>query len=291
MALLKPRGSAAAAARPRADIRIRVRQPGGATRMVVASGHLDEVQELAKGGTKLGDTSSHDGSNASEALLLVEAALLGEGAFSRVSEVTEATTNRTFALKRMTKTAALQVGRAWRGGGLCRRQARTGAGPSVAAARPARPFAHHRHLLHSARSTCSASSTSPRTPPTPSASVSTPASRCARAVERCRPTARLSPALARVVACRRLPLTNAIPPDPPLQQDPYHLYFLFDLMSGGDLMDVLVAEAKIIKFPVPQKGSVRQGLLAPKVKMWQVRRSARAAGPHGSPGLASSLPT
>ena len=34
-------------------------------------------------------------------------------------------------------------------------------------------------------------------------------------------------------------------------------------------MDVLVAEAKIIKHPVPQKGSLRQGCLAPKVKMWQ----------------------
>ncbi len=28
-------------------------------------------------------------------------------------------------------------------------------------------------------------------------------------------------------------------------QDTYHLYFLFDLMPGGDLMDVLVAEAKV----------------------------------------------
>lgn len=41
-------------------------------------------------------------------LMIVEADLLGEGAFSRVSEVTEETTKRTFALKRMTKTAALQ---------------------------------------------------------------------------------------------------------------------------------------------------------------------------------------
>lgn len=49
-------------------------------------------------------------------------------------------------------------------------------------------------------------------------------------------------------------------------QDPHHLYFLFDLMPGGDLMDVLVAEAKIIKHPVPQKGSLRQGCLAPKVR-------------------------
>lgn len=50
-----------------------------------------------------------------------------------------------------------------------------------------------------------------------------------------------------------------------LPQDDFHLYFLFDLMPGGDLMDVLVAEAKIIKHPVPQKGSLRQGCLAPKV--------------------------
>ena len=80
--------------------------------MVVASGHLDEVQELAKGGTKLGPTSAPatEAGTDSEGLLLVESALLGEGAFSRVSEVLEATTNRTFALKRMTKTAALQVG-------------------------------------------------------------------------------------------------------------------------------------------------------------------------------------
>ena len=28
-------------------------------------------------------------------------------------------------------------------------------------------------------------------------------------------------------------------------QDKYHLYFMFDLMPGGDLMDVLVAEAKV----------------------------------------------
>lgn len=51
-------------------------------------------------------------------------------------------------------------------------------------------------------------------------------------------------------------------------QDKHHLYFLFDLMPGGDLMDVLVAEAKIIKHPVPQKGSLRQGCLSPKV-CWQ----------------------
>lgn len=52
-------------------------------------------------------------------------------------------------------------------------------------------------------------------------------------------------------------------------QDPGHLYFLFDLMAGGDLMDVLVAEAHVIKAAVQEKGSLRQGVLAPKVKMWQ----------------------
>lgn len=35
------------------------------------------------------------------------------------------------------------------------------------------------------------------------------------------------------------------PAPPAPAQDKYHLYFLFDLMSGGDLMDVLVAEAKV----------------------------------------------
>lgn len=83
-----------------------MRGPGGAHKLVVASGHLDEVQELAGGGTKLGEGGGQGGEGG---LLLVEAALLGEGAFSRVSEVKEQTTSRTFALKRMTMTAALQV--------------------------------------------------------------------------------------------------------------------------------------------------------------------------------------
>lgn len=41
-------------------------------------------------------------------LSLTESELLGEGAFSRVSEVVEDGSKRTFALKRMTKSAALQ---------------------------------------------------------------------------------------------------------------------------------------------------------------------------------------
>ena len=100
-------------ARPRADVTIQVRTPGGAVATVVASGHLDEVQELAQGGTKLvhahsGGSGVDGGLSPSEQLLLVEAAILGEGAFSRVSEVTEGSTQRTFALKRMAKKAALQ---------------------------------------------------------------------------------------------------------------------------------------------------------------------------------------
>lgn len=47
-------------------------------------------------------------SSGSSTLVLKERELLGEGAFSRVSEVVEDNSQRTFALKRMTKTAALQ---------------------------------------------------------------------------------------------------------------------------------------------------------------------------------------
>ncbi len=50
----------------------------------------------------------------------------------------------------------------------------------------------------------------------------------------------------------------------PRPQDKYHLYFLFDLMTGGDLMDVLVAEAKVIKRRIPQ-GTWRRSCFAPKV--------------------------
>jgi hypothetical protein len=47
-------------------------------------------------------------------------------------------------------------------------------------------------------------------------------------------------------------------------QDKYHLYFLFDLMPGGDLMDVLVAEAKVIRQRVPS-AAWQVACLAPKV--------------------------
>jgi len=45
-------------------------------------------------------------------------------------------------------------------------------------------------------------------------------------------------------------------------------------MPGGDLMDVLVAEASVIKHRVPQ-GGWQVGCLAPKVKMLQVRLLSR----------------
>lgn len=47
-------------------------------------------------------------------------------------------------------------------------------------------------------------------------------------------------------------------------QDKYHLYLMFDLMMGGDLMDVLVAEAKVIRRRDSQ-GGWKRGCLAPKV--------------------------
>jgi hypothetical protein len=53
MALLKPRGTTA---RPRADVLINVKTGSGQYVRVVSQGHLDEVQELCKGGAKLGDS-------------------------------------------------------------------------------------------------------------------------------------------------------------------------------------------------------------------------------------------
>ena len=47
-------------------------------------------------------------------------------------------------------------------------------------------------------------------------------------------------------------------------QDKYHLYLMFDLMLGGDLMDVLVAEAKVIRRRDSQ-GGWKRACFAPKV--------------------------
>ncbi len=49
MGLLKPRG-----ARPRAEVLVNVKTASRGYVKVVASGHLDEVQELVQGGTKMG---------------------------------------------------------------------------------------------------------------------------------------------------------------------------------------------------------------------------------------------
>ena len=46
-------------------------------------------------------------------------------------------------------------------------------------------------------------------------------------------------------------------------QDRLHLYFLFDLMSGGDLMDVLVAEAQVIKLRMRGSG-IKDGCMGKK---------------------------
>ena len=59
-----------------------------------------------------------------------------------------------------------------------------------------------------------------------------------------------------------LPLLPSVPLSS--LQDKYHLYFLFDLMSGGDLMDVLVSEAQVIKMRVAQ-GALKRGCFAPQV--------------------------
>jgi hypothetical protein len=61
----------------------------------------------------------------------------------------------------------------------------------------------------------------------------------------------------------------------PALQDKYHLYFLFDLMSGGDLMDVLVSEAQVIKMRVAQ-GALKRGCFAPQVRLWRCGREGPA---------------
>eukprot|EP00210_Caulerpa_lentillifera_P004593 g4383.t1 len=49
-------------------------------------------------------------------------------------------------------------------------------------------------------------------------------------------------------------------------KDASNLYLLFDLMPGGDLMDILVSEAVVVKKRVAQ-GTFRKACLAPKKKM------------------------
>ena len=53
-------------------------------------------------------------------------------------------------------------------------------------------------------------------------------------------------------------------------QDKHHLYFLFDLLPGGDLMDILVAEARVVKHRTSD-GPLSIGCLASKTKILKGR--------------------
>ncbi len=178
--------------------------------LVRSVGHLDEVLELksvaassgaldsnlrslpssptASGGA--GGTAFNSGQDPNKAdgslqpvLTLVEGVVLGSGAFSRVSVVTEEGSPRAYALKRMRKTAVAQC---------------------------------PEHIF------------------------------CEQAITR---------NLTHPFCIRQYGSF----------QDKYHLYFLFDLMPGGDLMDVLVAEARIVAMRVP-KGPFQRGCMAPQTK-------------------------
>jgi cGMP-dependent protein kinase 2 len=182
--------------------------------LVRSVGHLDEVLELksvaasagaldntsnlrstpssplASGGGGGGTASFGDNNNDSHSddrlhpvLTLVEGVVLGSGAFSRVSVVTEEGSPRAYALKRMRKTAVAQC---------------------------------PEHIF------------------------------CEQAITR---------NLTHPFCIRQYGSF----------QDKYHLYFLFDLMPGGDLMDVLVAEARIVAMRVP-KGPFQRGCMAPQTK-------------------------
>ena len=72
-------------------------------------------------------------------------------------------------------------------------------------------------------------------------------------------------------------------------QNKYHLYFLFDLMPGGDLMDVLVAEAKVIKRRIAQ-GAWRRACFAPKVdQLSPARHLAQHSPASGLPGQMKNI--
>ena len=165
--------------------------------MVRAVGHLDEVWELndhkefsasASDGvaTKASSIASMSiGSEPDEVVLnLVEGVVLGTGAFSRVSSVAEQGSNRTYALKRVRKTAMMRC--------------------------PEHVFSEQaitRNLTH--------------------------------------------PFCIRQYGSF---------------QDKYHLYFLFDLMPGGDLMDVLVSDAAPVNVKLQTNGML-PACFAPSYKM------------------------
>lgn len=191
--------------------RVRKRSTGQMVNETVrARGHLDEVLELKMEGggggntnnnnnntnntnTKNTNNKNNDNDNDSNShggvsgdipgLVFIEGQVVGGGAFSRVSIVTEETTKRRYALKKMRKAAVVNC--------------------------PDHVFSEQaitRNLAH--------------------------------------------PFCIRQYASF---------------QDKHHLYFLFDLLPGGDLMDVLVAEASVgtVKYP----SGARRGVLAPNIKV------------------------
>lgn len=158
--------------------------------MIRAVGHLDEVWELNPS-SDLYAESSHESKSADDegsepVLNLIEGVVLGSGAFSRVSVVTEEGSSRSYALKRMRKTAVMRCGEH-----VFSEQSIT------------------RNLTH--------------------------------------------PFCIRQYGSF---------------QDKYHLYFLFDLMTGGDLMDVLVSDAHAVTLRIP-RGTFRRACFAPRVKVLQ----------------------
>ena len=88
--------------------------------VIRARGHLDEVLELRSGqgsgsnataepaGSKVGPSQAGGANAVASQLVLTEGTVLGGGAFSRVSVVSEQSTGRAYALKRMRKSAVVQ---------------------------------------------------------------------------------------------------------------------------------------------------------------------------------------
>lgn len=234
--------------------------------VIRARGHLDEVLELRSGSSAAppgsgsnsgGGSSKPDAGGAMAQLVLTEGSVLGGGAFSRVSVVSEQTSGRSYALKRMRKSAVVQcpehvfceqtITRNLTHPFCIRQyasfQVRAGqrrATPDVLGSQGVRC------VLPVALSVLA-----PAVPATP---VPLP-----RAFDACRARADGLPSMCSI----GLPLPALARPCP--AQDRYHLYFLFDLMSGGDLMDVLVSEAQVIKVRVAQ-GALKRGCFAPQVR-------------------------
>jgi cGMP-dependent protein kinase 2 len=142
--------------------------------------------------------------------------VLGGGAFSRVTVVTEDSTGRSYAMKRMRKSVVVQCPEHV----FCEQ-----VGLPAAAAHVPLPLRHP----------------AARTPAPPG-----PARRS--------PNPLLQPSPLHLPPPQAITKNTAHPfciRQYASFQDKYHLYFLFDLMPGGDLMDVLVAEARVIKHRVP----------------------------------------